>query len=165
MDAIAFNTAHQTEPADETATLMTQLQPPGSDIVSEAIPAFFIGRNGAGFWVARHAKGNVGGIFLFEGSALSFAGKHSRPTGCATVFPRDRFELDLENQGNPFITPLMRLMKRAALARQRAAATGGLAAAVKRRTQHFLGFRDLKRPSTPPKTNAPPLRTVRSEGN
>jgi hypothetical protein len=88
-------------------------------IVNEAIPAFFIGRNGDGFWLARDVKGKTGGIFLFERSALSFARRHSRPLGCATIFPSERFELDLENQGNTLVAPLGRLMRLAARARQR----------------------------------------------
>ena len=88
-------------------------------IVNAAIPAFFIGRNSDGFWLARDVKGKTGGIFLFERSALSFARRHSRPQGCATIFPSERFELDLENQGNALVAPLARLMRLAARARQR----------------------------------------------
>ena len=32
-------------------------QRPGADVLNEAIPAFFIGRNHSGFWVARDANG------------------------------------------------------------------------------------------------------------
>jgi hypothetical protein len=99
-------------------------------IVNEAIPAFFIGRNSDGFWLARDVKGKTGGIFLFERSALSFARRHSRPAGCATIFPSGRFELDLENQGNALVAPLRRLMRLAAQARQRMAA---IIATIKRR--------------------------------
>lgn len=91
-------------------------QPLDPDIVNAAIPAFFIGRDKEGFWLARDVKGQVGGIFLFEGSALSFARRHARrhswPSGCATIFSSERFELDLKNQGNPlieYLRPLMRL--------------------------------------------------------
>jgi hypothetical protein len=99
-------------------------------IVNEAIPAFFIGRNRDGFWLARDVKGQTGGMFLFERSALSFARRHSRPLGCATIFPSERFELDLENQGNTLVAPLGRLMRLAARARQRIAA---IIATVKQR--------------------------------
>ena len=85
-------------PAVEPATVTTQFQPLDPDIVSEAIPAFFIGRNKEGFWVARDVKGKIGGIFLLENSALSFARENSQPAGCATIFPSERFELDLENK-------------------------------------------------------------------
>ena len=88
-------------------------------IVNAAIPAFFIGRNSDGFWLARDVKGNAGGMFLFERSALSFARRHSRPLGCATIFPSERFELDLENQGNVLVAPLRQLMRLAAHARRR----------------------------------------------
>jgi hypothetical protein len=91
-------------------------------IVNEAIPAFFIGRNSDGFWLARDVKGRTGGMFLLERSALSFARRHSRPLGCATIFPSERFELDLENQGNLLVAPLGRLMRLAAHVRQRLAA-------------------------------------------
>jgi hypothetical protein len=93
-------------PADHPATLTAQFQPLDPDVVSEGIPAFFIGRNKEGFWVARDAKGRIGGIFLLENSALSFARENSRPAGCATIFPSERFELDLENRGNPLIVPV-----------------------------------------------------------
>jgi len=75
-----------------------QFQPLDPGIVNGAIPAFFIGRNKEGFWVARDVNGQVGGIFLLENSALSFAKGNSRPAGCATIFPSERFELDLENR-------------------------------------------------------------------
>jgi hypothetical protein len=109
-------------PGDETPIVTTPFAPLDPGIVNEAIPAFFIGRNRDGFWLARDAKGKSGGIFLFERSALSFARRHSRPQGCATIFPSERFELDLENQGNLLIAPLGRLMRLAAHVRQRMAA-------------------------------------------
>src|SRR3984893_15206549 len=111
MAAIAFNAAHRNGersgvlPA-ESLTVIAQFQPLDPDIVNEAIPAFFVGRNKEGFWVARDAKGRIGGIFLLENSALSFAKKNSRPAGCATIFPSERIELDLENRGNTFIVPV-----------------------------------------------------------
>ena len=93
-------------------------QPLDCDIVSPAIPAFYIGRNLEGFWVAREARGTSGGLFLFEKSAVSFARKNSRPVGCATIYPSERFELDIRNRGNPLIArfgPLKRLAMRAGL--------------------------------------------------
>lgn len=83
-------------------------------IVSEAIPAFFIGRNKDGFWVARDAKGRIGGIFLLEASAVSFARTQSGPGGCATIYPNERLELDLENSGNP-LAPCFRSLMRLAM--------------------------------------------------
>lgn len=99
-------------PSDMPAKLSAPFQPLDPEIVSETIPAFFIGRNKEGFWVARDAKGRIGGLFLLEASALSFAKKNSRPAGCATIYPSERFELDLANNGNPLVVllrPWMRL--------------------------------------------------------
>jgi hypothetical protein len=104
-----------TAPADRPATVTAPFLPLDPGIVSEAIPAFFIGRNKEGFWIARDANGRVGGIFLLENSALSFAKQNSRPAGCATIFPSERFELDLENRGNRLaahLGPLVRLTTR-----------------------------------------------------
>ena len=127
MAAIAFNAAHRNGersgvlPA-ESLTVIAQFQPLDPDIVNEAIPAFFIGRNKEGFWVARDAKGRIGGIFLRENSALSFARRNSRPAGCATIFPSERFELDLENKGNPLAAQLGSLIHLATRFRERTAA-------------------------------------------
>src|SRR3984893_11041357 len=127
MAAIAFNAAHRNGersgvlPA-ESLTVIAQFQPLDRDIVNEAIPAFFVGRNKEGFWVARDAKGRIGGIFLLENSALSFARRNSRPAGCATIFPFERFELDLENKGNPLAAQLGSLIHLATRFRERMAA-------------------------------------------
>jgi hypothetical protein len=101
-------------PLDQSATVIAQFRPLDPGIVNDAIPAFFIGRNREGFWVARDVNGRIGGIFLLENSAVAFARKNSQPTGCATIFPSEPFELDLENSGNPLVTqlrPLMRLWR------------------------------------------------------
>jgi hypothetical protein len=103
-------------PIDAPATVAAPFQPLDLDIVSAAIPAFFIGRNKDGFWVARDTKGEAGGLFLFETSARSFARRNSRPMGCATIYPSETFELDLRNKGNPLVVhlgPLKRLAMRA----------------------------------------------------
>jgi hypothetical protein len=102
-------------PHEHHATITTQFQPLDPDIVSDTIPAFFIGRNMEGFWVARDAKGQIGGIFLLENSALTFAKRNSGRRGCATIFPSERFELDLENRANPLakqLVSLIRIMRR-----------------------------------------------------
>ena len=127
MAAIAFNAAHRngersSVPPAESLTVIAQFQPLDPDIVNEAIPAFFVGRNKEGFWVARDAKGRIGGIFLLENSALSFARRNSRPAGCATIFPSERFELDLENKGNPLAAQLGSLIHLATRFRERMAA-------------------------------------------
>ena len=44
-------------PPDEVASATTPFRPLDAGIVSDAIPAFFIGRNSDGFWVARDANG------------------------------------------------------------------------------------------------------------
>ncbi|MCK1740575.1 hypothetical protein IVA80_06755 [Bradyrhizobium sp. 139] len=101
MAAIALQaTRRRPESRQTQATVLRPLDP---DVVSAAIPAFFIGRNGAGLWVAREANGRVGGLFLFRSSAVDFANRQSRPTRCALVFPAETFELDIENRGNPLI--------------------------------------------------------------
>jgi hypothetical protein len=74
---------------------------PAPRLLSESIPLFFIGRNKSRLWVVREAEGRCGGIFLFKRSALRFAAKNGLPIGCATMLLRERFELDVENQGNP----------------------------------------------------------------
>ena len=88
--------------ADPTETPSLELQPLGEDILSAAIPAFFIGRNKAGRWVARESRGRIGGKFLLKWSALAFARAQSEPAQCAMIFPSERFELDLNDEGNPF---------------------------------------------------------------
>jgi len=90
----------------------TLFQPLDPGVLNASIPAFFIGRDSDGFWLARDVKGENGGIFLLKGSALAFARKVSGRVGCATIFPSERFELDVENHGNPLIVhlkPLFRL--------------------------------------------------------
>jgi hypothetical protein len=122
MAAITFSTAH---PPAESPTVIAEFQPLDPGIVNAAIPAFFIGRNKEGFWVARDARGRIGGIFLLENSALSFARRNSRPAGCATIFPSGRFELDLENKGSPLAPRLGSLIHLAMRFRGRMAACIG----------------------------------------
>jgi hypothetical protein len=98
-------------PPDAEPAIAAPFEPLDRGIVSEAVPAFFIGRNAEGFWVAREASGKIGGVFLFKTSAASFARKNSRAAGCATIFPSEKFELDLENKGNPSIAHLGRLRR------------------------------------------------------
>jgi hypothetical protein len=81
----------------------TSFARPGPDVLSRSIPVVFIGRNRAGLWVARDADGKFGGLFWRKGSALRFARTNAGPAGCAALFPQDRFELDLENHGNPLV--------------------------------------------------------------
>nr|WP_091961005.1 hypothetical protein [Bradyrhizobium shewense] len=106
MAAIALQAAHRV-PKSRTGALdigaATALKPLDPDVVSPAIPAFFIGHNRAGLWVAREAQGRAGGLFLLKSSAVEFANGRSAPARCALVFPAEAFELDVENQGNPLV--------------------------------------------------------------
>ncbi len=68
-------------PVAETAIVTTQFMPLDPGIVSELIPAFFIGRNKEGFWVARDARGRIGGIF---------PARELRPVVCKEEQPADR---------------------------------------------------------------------------
>jgi hypothetical protein len=85
---------------------VTSFARPRPDVLSRTIPVVFIGRNRDGFWVARDADGKFGGLFWRKGSALHFAKTNAGPAGCAALFPQDRFELDLENHGNPLLAGL-----------------------------------------------------------
>ena len=108
MAAIALQ-ASRRRPDTRQAAALKPLDP---DVVSAAIPAFFIGRNSAGLWVAREANGRVGGLFLFKSSAVDFANRQSAPARCALVFPAETFELDIENCGNPLVALAARLLRR-----------------------------------------------------
>lgn len=132
------------EPATSTPSV-TRFPPLDPSVLNEAIPAFFIGRNRDGFWVARDVKGRAGGLFLLETSALAFAHRKSRPWGCATIFPTERIELDLNNQGNPFVTQLGWLKRIAARATQ------GLGALLDKRGRRSAGARKspMSRETTP----------------
>jgi hypothetical protein len=117
MAAIALQAMHhQPQAAPAQAATRTEaaapLGPLDPDVVSAAIPAFFIGRNGAGLWVARDADGRAGGLFLFKSSAVDFAKRQSAPARCALVLPAEPFELDIENQGNPLVALAMRGLDR-----------------------------------------------------
>jgi len=113
MAAIVFDTINPS--AADPGTSGAPFLPLDPGTVSDAIPAFFIGRNKEGFWVARDARGRIGGLFLSESGALSFARRNSDSAACATIYPSTTFELDLKNMGNPLITLLLLLSR----ARQR----------------------------------------------
>ena len=111
-----FSKSPALSPALAPSTQPNCFQPLDPGVVSASIPTFFVGRNRDGFWIARDAKGENGGIFLFRNSALVFARRAAAPFGCATVFPSERFELDIENQGNPlveYLKPLLRFLRSA----------------------------------------------------
>ncbi len=105
-------------------------QRPSAEILSEAIPLFFIGRNDDGFWVAHESDGRIGGIFLRKRSALRFANRSAQPGGCAIMFLSERFELDVENKGNPFVAHLAPAMR---IVSQLAQRTAACAAAMAKR--------------------------------
>jgi hypothetical protein len=124
MAAIAINVMQQKEQVrkqPEMAVATAAFRPLDPDIVNETIPAFFIGRNRQGFWVARDVNGRIGGIFLFENSAVSFAKANSGAAGCATVYLSEPFELDLENRGNPLVVQLASMSRFARRSRVRLA--------------------------------------------
>jgi hypothetical protein len=98
------------------------LRRPDGSVLNESIPVFFVGRNRDGFWVARDAGGRIGGLFLLERSALAFAHRNCLPAGCAIVLPREHFELDVANDGNPLISwigSIKRLIRPASRAARR----------------------------------------------
>ena len=95
-------------------------QPLDPGILSASIPAFYIGRDSDGFWLARDVPGKNGGAFLLKSSALAFARRMSRPNGCATILATEPFELDVKNRGNRLVAGVRRLKRFVA----------GLAAAV-----------------------------------
>jgi hypothetical protein len=103
----------------QSETPALRFDPPDPGIISDAIPAFYIGRDKCGFWVAREAKGRIGGLFLLKSSALAFAHAQGGQAGCATIFPHQRFELDLENEGNPLAVPLAPFVRLATGCRER----------------------------------------------
>jgi hypothetical protein len=106
-------------PVADPAAPGAQFPPLDPGCVSDAIPAFFIGRNKEGFWVARDARGLMGGLFLSESGALSFARRNSQPIRCATIYPSETIELDLKNMGNPLVARLAPLKRLAQRVRQR----------------------------------------------
>jgi hypothetical protein len=89
-------------------------QPLDPAILNASIPAFYIGRNSDGFWLARDVLGKNGGAFLLKSSALAFARRCSQPGGCAIILATEPFELDLDNRGNPFVAGLRRVKRLAA---------------------------------------------------
>jgi hypothetical protein len=93
---------------------MTAIGPLDPDIINESIPAFFIGRNAAGFWIARERNGVSGGLFILRSSAVSFARAQAGEAACATIFPAETFELDVENSGNPLVPHIIQIRRFAA---------------------------------------------------
>jgi hypothetical protein len=76
-------------------------------VLSDSIPLFYIGRNVGGYWIAREANGQRGGLFLLKGSAMRFARYQIAPRGGAMMFLSDPLELDVENQGSSLAAALI----------------------------------------------------------
>ncbi len=137
MQTSASQAAQTRHPAAEAARADTSPVPPAAEpcngallplepgIISDVIPAFFVGRNHDGLWIAREAKGTIGGLFLCKESAISFAREQSGSSGCAIIFPTQRFELDIANSGNPLAPFLGRLIRFAHVQWRRARASSG----------------------------------------
>jgi len=123
MAAIVFDTLNHA--ATDPVAFGAPFLPLDPGAVCDALPAFFIGRNREGFWVARDARGRTGGLFLSESGALSFARRNSGSAACATIYPSHVFELDLTNMGTPLVTLLLLLKRLAGRAAQRIAARIG----------------------------------------
>ena len=67
---------------------------PDTSVVNEAIRVFAIGRNQAGFWVARDCDGSICGLFLSKAGAVRFAKQTSGADGCALMFVSNGLELE-----------------------------------------------------------------------
>jgi hypothetical protein len=119
VENFAARTSHRTEAPK------SEWQPLGEDILSAAISTFFIGHNKAGLWIAREGRGRIGGIFLLKSSAIAFARAKSETEPCALVLPSGKFELDLENHGNPLARHAESLLHVAARLGRRMAFTTG----------------------------------------
>ena len=78
---------------------------PDLTVLSETIPLFYIAQNSHGFWVAREAEGQCGGVFLLRRSAVRFARQKSAPASCAMMFLDEVLELDIENEGSRLVAP------------------------------------------------------------
>jgi hypothetical protein len=113
---------------------------PGAEDLSEAIPVFFIGRNKLGHWVARGADGKSGGLFWRKQAAIRFATRSAWPVRCATIFPAESIELDLENQGNPLLSHIdvTRMLRICGVAISVLLAMAVLAGAVALKAEIFL---------------------------
>ncbi|MFZ0837965.1 MAG: hypothetical protein WAM77_10955 [Xanthobacteraceae bacterium] len=82
------------------------LRRPDARILNEAIPLVAIGRNQAGFWVARDCDSSTGRAFIFKGSAIRFAKRMKGQNGCALMFVNDGLELEPGDTGASQFTQL-----------------------------------------------------------
>ena len=76
-----------------TSTGSTKLIRPDSSVVNSAIRVFAIGRNQAGFWVARDCDSAACGLFLSKTGAVQFAKRTSGAEAYALMFVSNGLEL------------------------------------------------------------------------
>jgi len=84
-------------------------------VLSRSIPLFFISPDSDGFWIACESDFRIGGIFLFQSSAMRFAQRHSAPNRCATMILEEPHNLTIENRGNRLVgwlRPALRQVRR-----------------------------------------------------
>jgi hypothetical protein len=84
---------------------------PDARILNEAIPLVAIGRNQAGFWVARDCDSSAGRAFVFKGSAIRFAKRMKGRSGCALMFVDDGLELEPGDTGASHFTQLANIAR------------------------------------------------------
>jgi hypothetical protein len=84
---------------------------PDINVLSQAIPLFYIAKNKHGFWVAREAEGRSGGTFLLRRSAVRFARHRSAPAGCAMMFLNEELDLGIENEGGRLVEAITALIE------------------------------------------------------
>jgi hypothetical protein len=87
------------------------LRRPDASILNEAIPLVAIGRNQAGFWVARDCDSSTGRAFIFKGSAIRFAKRIKGRSGCALMFVNEGLELELGDTGASQFTQLANIAR------------------------------------------------------
>jgi hypothetical protein len=87
------------------------LRRPDARILNEAIPLVAIGRNQAGFWVARDCDSSTGRAFVFKGSAIRFAKRMKGHSGCALMFVNDGLELESGDTGASQFTQLANIAR------------------------------------------------------
>jgi hypothetical protein len=80
--------------------------------------------------VARRCRTRFGGLFWRKEAAIHFARSSASPANCATVFPSEHIELDLDNNGNPLLASIGALKRQ--LVRGVHRLIGAVQAAVRR---------------------------------
>ena len=108
---------------------------PDSAVLNDSIPLFYIGQNAEGYWIAREANGQRGGLFLLKGSAVRFARDQIAPRGGAMMFLSGPLELDVENRGSSLAEAFSAAGD---IVRHRAPAFAAFAAAVIAASSNFV---------------------------